>query len=379
VEPGKRRGFAAIAGTVILAGAGLWRFAPDRRDSLLPSIRKVVLISDRQAGGGSDIVLEQAGREIRFRYGLVPGSGHPWAGVNLQLTDSVSRPIDAGEWSGLEVLARSSRGLGLRIQLLSDDALPGSEGKRDSLRPIYHALEFVPDGTRSAFPWTAFSVPSWWRSQHGRSETQRLDLLDRLRAIEFQSGDSPGGRDSSAVEILELDLVGPNRIARNLGVFLMLSGAVGLGWLFLRRGPGPGIGSQSGSFAALVPDPVILDDPRSRQREQLVLALREKFPDPDLSLDSFAASQGLSPRLVAGLIKEATQLHFKGALNELRLTEAARLLKETRGNVSEIAYAVGFQNPSHFGRAFREKHGVSPTDYRAGGKSPGPEDPTLQN
>lgn len=373
VEKRKRTLVAAIAILAMSAGVGLWRFAPERRENLLPSIRRMVLISDRQAGGGSEVALEQARHGIRFRYGLVPGVGHPWAGLNLQLTDSVHPPVDAGEWDRLEVLARSSRGRALRIQLLSDDAIPASQGKRDSLHPIYHALEFVPDGTRQVLQWTAFSVPSWWRNQNRRSETQRLDLLDRLRAIEFHSGDSPSGRDSSVVELLELDLVGPNRTARNLGWFLLLLGAAGLTWSFVRRGPSNQIGSQSGLFSALVPEPVVLDDPRSRQREQLVLALREKFNDPDLSLDSFALAQGMSPRLVASLIKEATQLHFKGALNELRLTEAARLLKESKANVSEIAYAVGFQNHSHFGRAFRERHGVSPTDFRAGTKAPDPD------
>lgn len=109
---------------------------------------------------------------------------------------------------------------------------------------------------------------------------------------------------------------------------------------------------------------MVLDDARAHQRELLVEALRRNFSNPDLGLETFASEQGMSPRLVASLLKEATGLHFKGALNELRLTEAARLLRESKANVSEIGFAVGFQNASHFGRAFRERFGCSPSEHR---------------
>lgn len=364
-------GFAVLA----VVGGSVLAWAPQTRTDLLPSIRGATLISDRVTGGASDVFLDSVSRGIRFRYVLPPGEGRPWAGVKLEVSDPHGRAIDLTHWDRLEVKASSSHSRPVRIQLLSDDAPPGATS-RDSLQPIYHVLEFRPDGTPKTFPWTTFWIPIWWQAQKSRTDIQRLELLDRLRAIEFHSGDSPGGGGDDVVEIQELNVVGTNRVVNGLGWIGLVVGLVGamvsLGVARLGRQPETG-------GSVLVPDPVAFEDPRVRQRNQLLQALRETFPDPDLSLDSFSASQGLSPRLVASLIKEATQLHFKGALNELRLTEAARLLKETRGNVSEIAYAVGFQNPSHFGRAFREKHGVSPTDYRAGGKSPVPEDPTLQN
>ena len=309
---------------------------------------------------------EPTAQGIGFRYGLVRvDNNHPWAGLVLHLARVEGGPINFLEGERLEIRARSSRGVPVRLHLISEDApLPGRE--RDSTRWIYHALEYQPDGTRAGFNWAAFTVPSWWRVLNSRSDDQRLDLLDRVRTIEIQSGDSPSGHDSSVVEILELERVGRSRPVRGLGWGLLVLGALGLAGLAVRK-RGERIATSRElrpAGALLVPGPVVLDDPRSRQAAQLVARLGELFADPELSLERFAATEGLSPRLVAVLIKDATGLHFKGALNELRLGEAARLLKQSKGGISEIGYAVGFQNASHFGRAFREKFGVSPSEYR---------------
>jgi AraC-like DNA-binding protein len=40
------------------------------------------------------------------------------------------------------------------------------------------------------------------------------------------------------------------------------------------------------------------------------------------------------------------------------------LLKNPALNVSEVALDCGFEDLSHFSRAFKEKFGVSPANYR---------------
>lgn len=352
------------------AGTALWFFAPDKRLDLLPLVKRSFPIADSMVGGASTariVATDSASGAIRFTFTLRPGEPYPWAGIHLRLADSNQAPLDASAWSALEVGASSSPNQALRLQLLSDDR-PSAGGPRDSLAQIYHALEFQADSTFQKFAWSAFSVPSWWRTQKNRPDQQRLELLDRLRAVEFQSGYLPSGQPTpTTVEITSLDLVGPDRLYRSLALALVAAGIVLLG-ITLRgaKPPVPAASLLGTNPPHLEPSPiVVLDDTRARQRDQLVEALRRTFSDPDLGLESFAATQGLSPRLVASLLKEATGLHFKGALNELRLTEAARLLRETKGNISEIGFAVGFQNPSHFGRAFRERFGCSPSEHRS--------------
>lgn len=364
---------AAIA--ALLAGLALWRFAPDQRLDLLPRIRRVQAISDRFQGGSSNSHVALLERGIRFQYALGPRSTYPWAGINLRFADSSQTPLDFTTWRALEVRVRATATsrVPLRIQLLSDDLLQAS-GPRDSMHLLYHIVEYAPSEEPREFLWVDFQIPSWWRDQIRSGDLQRIDLLDRLRSIEFHNGFTSSGPDSSSIDILELNLVGPNRLLRTLGLLLALAGGFVLLTVMLPKHRGTSNGDQAPLPPSATGPGVILDDPRARQRENVLNTLKERFPDPELSLESFASTLGMSPRLVATLLKEATKLHFKGILNELRLNEAARLLKDSRANVSEIAFAVGFQNASHFGRAFRERFGCSPSEFRSGNQPPAPTD-----
>jgi AraC-like DNA-binding protein len=58
---------------------------------------------------------------------------------------------------------------------------------------------------------------------------------------------------------------------------------------------------------------------------------------------------------------------FGAALIEARLNRAKALLEDPRFAriaIADIAWRCGFSNPSHFARRFRERHGVSPGDFR---------------
>ncbi len=56
-------------------------------------------------------------------------------------------------------------------------------------------------------------------------------------------------------------------------------------------------------------------------------------------------------------------------INELRLKEATRLLNKKFGNVSEIAFQVGYNNPSYFAKCFKNRFGILPSRYSGIGTS----------
>ncbi|MDF1812598.1 MAG: AraC family transcriptional regulator [Verrucomicrobiales bacterium] len=84
-----------------------------------------------------------------------------------------------------------------------------------------------------------------------------------------------------------------------------------------------------------------------------------------LELIQVAAHQGLSPSYVTELMKKHYGSGFRDFLTDLRIEDAANLLRATAKPVSQIAYDVGFQSLSHFNRAFRKATGSTPTEYRA--------------
>ena len=48
----------------------------------------------------------------------------------------------------------------------------------------------------------------------------------------------------------------------------------------------------------------------------------------------------------------------------IRLRKAAEMLRSGDKNVSEVAYAVGFDNPYYFSKCFKDQFGVPPSQYK---------------
>jgi AraC family transcriptional regulator len=84
----------------------------------------------------------------------------------------------------------------------------------------------------------------------------------------------------------------------------------------------------------------------------------------EFHLDRLAAKAGLSKFHFIRLFKTATGLSPFHYLQNLRMNEAKRLLRETKQSVVAIGLDVGYPNPSHFARLFRRETGLSPSDYR---------------
>jgi len=61
---------------------------------------------------------------------------------------------------------------------------------------------------------------------------------------------------------------------------------------------------------------------------------------------------------------------FSDVVDQLRVTEAKRLLESTELTVTEIGYVCGFADTSHFSRRFKTRIGTSPSAHRAGKQAP---------
>ena len=82
-------------------------------------------------------------------------------------------------------------------------------------------------------------------------------------------------------------------------------------------------------------------------------------------LDTIARLCGLSRRHLTRLYRREVGHSIHTQLNALRMQRAALLLATSERSVLQVAGEVGFENPSHFARAFRNWHGVAPSVFRA--------------
>ncbi len=82
------------------------------------------------------------------------------------------------------------------------------------------------------------------------------------------------------------------------------------------------------------------------------------------SLLEIARRLGVTRFTVFRRFREAYGLSPKQYLDELRLDQASRLLRESRSSVKEIARACGFASLPYFSRAFRRRFRLSPSQWR---------------
>ncbi len=87
--------------------------------------------------------------------------------------------------------------------------------------------------------------------------------------------------------------------------------------------------------------------------------------DPSCEVEDLALMVNLSRSRLSHLFKAATGVSLQSFLSSLRLKRAAELLQSTDMPIKEISYYVGYRHAPSFVRAFRNKVGSSPNDYRS--------------
>jgi DNA-binding response OmpR family regulator/two-component sensor histidine kinase len=96
----------------------------------------------------------------------------------------------------------------------------------------------------------------------------------------------------------------------------------------------------------------------------LETVLRARMDDEDLDVDRMADALAMSRATLYRKCDEAFTMSPKECLWTFRLRQAAHLLRETDGTVSEVAYACGFKTVPHFTRRFKEQFGRTPAACR---------------
>ncbi len=84
----------------------------------------------------------------------------------------------------------------------------------------------------------------------------------------------------------------------------------------------------------------------------------------NISLSALAEEMFVSTSTLSRFFKKKMGVYFADYLNQVRLEYAAGELEQTSQNVTQIAVDSGFSNLSTFNRVFRERYGMTPSDYR---------------
>ncbi|WP_288359608.1 hybrid sensor histidine kinase/response regulator transcription factor [uncultured Bacteroides sp.] len=99
--------------------------------------------------------------------------------------------------------------------------------------------------------------------------------------------------------------------------------------------------------------------------ERVMKVVNSHLDNSELNVEMLAEQVGLSRVQLHRRLKELTGIPASEFIRNIRLKQAAILLRDKKMNISQVAYAVGFTNHTHFSTAFKKFYGVSPTDYIA--------------
>ncbi|NEU70932.1 helix-turn-helix domain-containing protein [Spirosoma agri] len=116
-----------------------------------------------------------------------------------------------------------------------------------------------------------------------------------------------------------------------------------------------------------VAEPIPNDAPETGE-DQFLLRLRSNvlphLDNPALDIEMICTMMGTSRNSLHRKMTALTGLSMNRYLRTLRLQKAKDLLLLPDLTITQVADAVGFQDPSYFGRVFAEEFGLSPSQYR---------------
>ena len=97
--------------------------------------------------------------------------------------------------------------------------------------------------------------------------------------------------------------------------------------------------------------------------ERVIRHILQRFREP-IPLAQVLQLAGMSKATFARQFRKHAGRPFSAFVNQVRLDAACRELVAGGGNVSEAAFASGFNSLSYFNRTFRSAHKCSPKEYR---------------
>ena len=97
--------------------------------------------------------------------------------------------------------------------------------------------------------------------------------------------------------------------------------------------------------------------------ERVMRVVNARMSDPDFNVEALADEVGLSRAQLHRRLKDITGIASGQFLRNLRMEQAARLLREGKVNISQVAYSVGYSDQAQFSTAFKTHFGQSPSEY----------------
>ncbi len=122
--------------------------------------------------------------------------------------------------------------------------------------------------------------------------------------------------------------------------------------------------AESGGYEYLaeISSPHPPSDQESKRANDVINYILTHYKE-DIELGTIADIANYSKAAFCRFFKQRTRKTFSQFLNEVRISQACKLLRKTDLNVSQICYESGYNNISNFNRQFKRNTGLTPREY----------------
>jgi signal transduction histidine kinase/ligand-binding sensor domain-containing protein/DNA-binding response OmpR family regulator len=117
------------------------------------------------------------------------------------------------------------------------------------------------------------------------------------------------------------------------------------------------------SEMVLQPSKVTIRSLDEKFLHKAIEVIEKNIGDADFDIEKFSEQVGVSRMQLYRKLANLTGMTVKEFIRDIRLKRAAQLLTQKELTISEIVYAVGFRDLSHFRKCFRQQFGMSASDY----------------
>lgn len=103
---------------------------------------------------------------------------------------------------------------------------------------------------------------------------------------------------------------------------------------------------------------------KEQKADEIVTYINEHYAEPEICLTQIAEQFQVTESYISWYIKANTGRNYTAHIEELRMKEAMRLLKEETISIGEIAQRVGYERINTFYKSFRRYWGNAPGSFR---------------
>jgi YesN/AraC family two-component response regulator len=115
--------------------------------------------------------------------------------------------------------------------------------------------------------------------------------------------------------------------------------------------------------AEINPVEVVVNSTDKAFIEKAITLIEKNISNPDFGLSEFAGDLAMSRSQLYRKFKALLGEQPSEFIRKYRLRRGAELIRKKFGNISEIAYEVGFSQPAYFAKCFKKLFGMNPHEY----------------